>query len=161
MTFRLGTPAQDVAVSASDAGGSAVTPSTLMSQLAAAQATIAELTCLLGAAHAELKSALEAQHATQDLAIKLAVLEAKQAMQAEIGALQLERQGLWSRILHLQAQWEEWRESEATGPTIAAAPTKDHPAVSRDALGAPCGRMRTSSHSTDSSTLAGGSWSGV
>ena len=65
---------------------------------------VADLAGLLGAARAELKSALEAQHATQDLAIKLAVLEAKQAMQAEIGALQVERQGLLSRILHLQAQ---------------------------------------------------------
>ena len=56
MMFRLGTPAQDVAGSASNAGASAVTPSTLMSQLTAAQATIAELTGLLGAALAELKS---------------------------------------------------------------------------------------------------------
>ena len=58
MAFMLGTPAQDVAGSASDVGGSAVAPSTLMSQLAAAQATIAKLTGLLGAARAELKSAL-------------------------------------------------------------------------------------------------------
>ena len=57
---------------------------------------------MLGAARAELKSALEAQHATQDLGIKLAVLEAKLEMQATIGALQAERQSLWARIKALE-----------------------------------------------------------
>ena len=66
MAFMLGTPAQDVEGSASDAGGSAVTPSALMSQLIAAQAAMAQLAGLLGAARAELKAALEAQHVTQD-----------------------------------------------------------------------------------------------
>ena len=91
MAFVLNTPTQDVAGSASDAGGSAIAPSVSLSQLNAAQATIAELHGLLGAARAELKAVVDAQQAAQDTRIKLAVLEAKLEMQASLGALQAER----------------------------------------------------------------------
>ena len=96
MEFVLDTPTQDVAVSASDAGGSAIAPSVLLSQLNAAQATVAELHGLLSAARAELKAVVDAQQAAQDTSIKFVVLEAKLEMQATLGALQAERRrGGW------------------------------------------------------------------
>ena len=59
----------DVAGLASDAGGSAIAPSVLLSQLNAAQATIPELHGLLGAARAELQAVVDAQQAAQDMGI--------------------------------------------------------------------------------------------
>ena len=49
----------------------------LLSQLHAAQAAIAEMHGLLGAARAELKAVDDARQAAQDTGTKLAVLEAK------------------------------------------------------------------------------------
>ena len=119
MAFVFDTPTHDVAGSASEAGGSPIAPIVLLSQLNAAQATIAELHGLVGAARAELKAAVDAQQAAQDTGIKLVVLEANLEMQAILGALQAERQSL------REEQGDQWT------------PPDEQAAASRDASEAP------------------------
>ena len=103
----------------------------MQGRLDAAHATIAELSLQLGEARAQLASAAE----LREMAVKNAALEAKQAMQADTGALYVERQLLRERIRQLEAQWEEWRDSEAqpqgappSPPGAAPAPEAPAPA---------------------------------
>ena len=118
MLFNLGMPARGPSAGpASDAGGSAASglsdalsvvlnqPKEANARCDKAKAEVADLQAQLGAARAELKVGAE----LRELAIKADILEAKQEARAEVAELLVERQGLWSRIANLEAQWYEWR----------------------------------------------------
>ena len=103
--FGIATPL-DPGPSATEAGGSGASGLSnafpaLTVQLAAANATITELNAQLAAARAELTL----RSRLRDMAVKNAALEAKQAMQAEIGALHVGRQVLRDHIKHMEMQF--------------------------------------------------------
>ena len=86
MDFAIATQPQDPDPAISEAGASGVTAlsnaiAEAVKQLTAAQATIADLNGQLCAARAELA----VQHVAEDLAEKLAALEAKQSMRSARG----------------------------------------------------------------------------
>ena len=100
----IATPPRDPGPAASEAGGSALGDAlgSALAQLAAANATIADLRAQLGAILVEL--ALRSE--MQVLAAKNAALEAKHESQADIGLLRAERQSLKDHVAHSEAQWE-------------------------------------------------------
>ena len=90
MNFGIATPMQEP-------GGSAnVPPGTLQELLAAAEVVIATL-------QAELSAAKE----KNELAVKIALLEAKHEAAAEIVALHVERQQLIKYIARMEEAWEQ------------------------------------------------------
>ena len=139
MAFDLATPTRGPKAPASDAGGSAASGlsdalASALNQLKEASARCeeakveaADLLIQLGGARAELKVGAE----LRELAIKAAILEAKQEARAEVAELLVERQG---RIANLEAQWNKWRESgpqvQGTNAAAGAAPAEEPGAAS-------------------------------
>ena len=90
MNFGIATPMKE------PAGSAKVSPGTLQEKLAAAMALIAKF-------QAELSAAKE----KNELAVKIALLEAKHEAAAEIGALHVERQRLIEYIARMEDAWEQ------------------------------------------------------